>query len=1105
MAARQRPWDIYEAVILLDAYLNVSEGKTTRRKAVRQVSSELRQMAKNQGMKIDETYRNENGISFQMQSMASAYCGQTISKPASKLFLSVVELYKSNHVKFKTILEEAKALIKIKQSAEADFMNYLASQVSPAQRSELYLCYPVIESFGKESGILMNGLFETIDIETISKLQHRLETSKTFRQLHAREYKKIIAAGKWYCIYICNNLYPKRETHLGIKKTLPEGRKTIIEENGLSSQDISEQTTSIKRPMKNESEESPITRTEQDERLMKKYPIIYKRLYKSLGRLSVDRLPVSTIQLQKDIENIGHVADITDVLEQASWSQNVDGGYVFSNNVVDHAVISEEKFETIEPLDENISSVRPKSNWDEIRTVDFSSRQHFAYTKPFSFSYFGDERNDFSSWTGLYIVVVTCLCEDYPDLFHSGMSFTEREGRVDLTDSRHQIAMVAPKLVPGTDYMIETNYSATDLVAKIKYMLDMCLVDYENVVITYMQRTSDDDTKDHKIQTSISARGILSDTINPKTFYHYLTETLHLAEATSRSYTSAINNCESFARAHQYEHTSLYTSDVEEAEKTAALLFGDLEFIEYNNQQHNRFRAAVKKLIPFINGGLSDLVVPREINRGEDLICASVVTSARIELDPKLKVCIDKILKDHFEDGLILNAMRLDQFRMLYEEEYGEEASQDDDELTEQLKACGILLDDRIYPVTNEKQNELLDEIRAEIIDTLRNGAGGVYLSCVLQRWNQELADALNIYDESALRELLMQENMSGVYTTENMLKLTAQSVETGEDILNYMKSCHMPVNYDQIQEDIWYIPMNRIKYILVTTPGIVNVEAETYFYAPNFPASHAELLQIRQAMEKELSIRGFLVAQDIKRLVYEACPAVAIDTAEYKDWAYRNVFSWIFRDDFEFSGAVVSEKGNELQMWQVYRKFCCEHEKLSLEELKVFAGEVGVPIYWDSVLHEMIRVDADTLIRKDKIHFDVEKTDVTLETMIPDAYVPVSEITLFLQFPTIEVLWNQFVLECYLRYYSKKFRLLQVSVSQDRVCGIITHADSEFKDYEQAVIDLLAHDNSWKNRDEALTLIVNKGCQARKRWTGFDKVLQAAIQRRAELEKRKM
>ena len=75
---RQPKWDIYEAVIFLEGYLETLQGEEPKVQIIKRISTELRRMAANRGLDIDDIYRNENGISFQMQSMDSAYQGKKI-------------------------------------------------------------------------------------------------------------------------------------------------------------------------------------------------------------------------------------------------------------------------------------------------------------------------------------------------------------------------------------------------------------------------------------------------------------------------------------------------------------------------------------------------------------------------------------------------------------------------------------------------------------------------------------------------------------------------------------------------------------------------------------------------------------------------------------------------------------------------------------------------------------------------------------------------------------------------------------------------------------------------------------------------------------------
>jgi hypothetical protein len=111
---RQPQWNIYEAAILLDGYLEVKNKNISRSKIIENVSKKLRQMAINQGIEIDDIYRNRNGISYQIQSMDSAFQGHKIYVPATKLFKETVRMYREEQVKYEEILRKARYMIAAK-------------------------------------------------------------------------------------------------------------------------------------------------------------------------------------------------------------------------------------------------------------------------------------------------------------------------------------------------------------------------------------------------------------------------------------------------------------------------------------------------------------------------------------------------------------------------------------------------------------------------------------------------------------------------------------------------------------------------------------------------------------------------------------------------------------------------------------------------------------------------------------------------------------------------------------------------------------------------------------------------------------------------------
>ena len=90
---RNRSWDKYETIFLVDYSYKVNSGELPKAKAVSILSAELRQRATSQGEEIDVSFRNENGISMQMTKMLAVIQHKqgTLSKPP-QIFFDMAEI-----------------------------------------------------------------------------------------------------------------------------------------------------------------------------------------------------------------------------------------------------------------------------------------------------------------------------------------------------------------------------------------------------------------------------------------------------------------------------------------------------------------------------------------------------------------------------------------------------------------------------------------------------------------------------------------------------------------------------------------------------------------------------------------------------------------------------------------------------------------------------------------------------------------------------------------------------------------------------------------------------------------------------------------------------
>ena len=288
-------------------------------------------------------------------------------------------------------------------------------------------------------------------------------------------------------------------------------------------------------------------------------------------------------------------------------------------------------------------------------TVNFHRINSMAFSKPVSLSYFGEVKPE-SSWKGLYVDACKSLLDDYPDIFtRLKAESLHGSGKTWLVDAENLHLLAVPKQLEE-GLFVETNRNASDLVKNLKWLLDECSVDYENVVITY---TNKDGKKEASVPAPVTTSAFQKKQYyrqDKEDFYRWLQNDQHMAEGTCRSYVSAIRGAEHFAEEHGLVSRKLYTCDPAVAKATADELFSNAEFIQYNNDQHNRFRAAITKLLVFYGSNWSTIEAstPRTFER-------SPLQTEEISIDV---APYKTILVEHFSKGYRLESA-LDMKRML--------------------------------------------------------------------------------------------------------------------------------------------------------------------------------------------------------------------------------------------------------------------------------------------------------------------------------------------------------------------------------------------------------------------------------------------------------
>lgn len=200
---RQPPWNVYEAVLLIEAYLKVVEKKMTRKEAVKKVSIQLRNRAKNEGLVIDDTFRNENGINMRFGELEYLFSGgDTGLKNTSALFRDMVKLYHKDNSRYCMLLEEATSMDGISSREYEQFEKWMKLNASKVDFDKISGMFEIIEEFCLKINVLEKPLFETKDIVTIKRVRRTVLQNKIFKIKCKKHYNNSVTAIEWYFAYV---------------------------------------------------------------------------------------------------------------------------------------------------------------------------------------------------------------------------------------------------------------------------------------------------------------------------------------------------------------------------------------------------------------------------------------------------------------------------------------------------------------------------------------------------------------------------------------------------------------------------------------------------------------------------------------------------------------------------------------------------------------------------------------------------------------------------------------------------------------------------------------------------------------------------------------
>ncbi|MDD6965242.1 MAG: hypothetical protein PUJ52_09455 [Firmicutes bacterium] len=940
MSERPPAWDKYEAALLLEGLIDIILHNMPRSEVIRRVSDDLRDMAKNRGIEINELYRNVNGITFQIQSMESAYYGYTIFKPATKLFIEVVDIYRNKYLEFEKLLKEAKQMVIGNELEKSCFMEYLTTKVSSSQLSKIWKCYAEISDFCIKIKVLKKPLLETTDIEVIKEVQRTIEQNKIFRFTHKKNIKKIALAGKYYFAYI-------KESEFLPKNVLSVEQIATVEDICFT---------------ENKRDNNMMVRTAQDSRLLQKYPIVYRRVFSVFKELSQKNTSsISVNEIEKQIGQIACSAIIEEILDNASWSITVGENYLFSKKLIERN--------------------------------------------------FGDDAEIKSKEVSL--IDSTAEAED-KKISKNG---TKKESFISSIDTEHIVCTERPSEV------------------------------------------------------------------NSVTFSNYMKDELNLADTSCRSYASAINNCEAFAKQHGFASWQLYTGDKETVAKTVDLLLKDEEFLTYNARQRNRLRLALRKFLTYVS------------------IDSAFEVRSITEIQPEIsykKEEYSSVLRENFKKGFrIGSSLEIRKFKRYYSVLNGIELSDSDELITQHIKEMCVVYEGKAFLPEIMLSEELKDALLQYIDESFARGKKAIYFQALFNEFSEKFLN-YPIQDADMLRRYIIQLKLENIFVNQNYISRDPNmEIDPISEVRSCLQKFARPMEYGELFSSLPHLPQNKIKSILASNGEFVNNGHGVYFHESMIALSDKELENIAAIIECSIEEKKFIGGNELYNAIKSKYPYIIENNSMYSMYGFRDALKYKFGNRFSFKGNIISHAGQELSMSDVFADYSRQHDSFTLTELQLLAEELATVIYFEPVYKNCLRISKDQFVSKNQAQFMISDTDAAIDQFCAENYIPIKKITNFATFPYTGFPWNSFLLEHYVAEYSHKYKLLHSNYNENECAGAIVKRSAKIDTFDEFIVDLLANSNIELNKISALQYLSDMGYLVRRRYSNIEVlIIKAKAQR---------
>ena len=563
-------------------------------------------------------------------------------------------------------------------------------------------------------------------------------------------------------------------------------------------------------------------------------------------------------------------------------------------------------------------------------------------------------------------------------------------------------------------------------------------------------------------------------------FLAYLQNTAKLADKTCVSYVSSIRSAERYAIDNGYLSYSLFNEDKEKIIATASELYSDPDFISYNDNQHNRFSAAINKLLEFIGADIPEKAAASLGKRHDNQITAPAEANSEIVA----------VLKQHYEYGFKYDSIReLMRFRQ-FADEMGITLPEEDEALKASILSSGTVIDDKVYC----KSDDMLQELQRIVDDILSSGAVVIYYESLFEN-KQEWMESHVITSPDMLKEYL-QYNISGYSFSKKFMVKGSRCSEKDAvtDELKRIWGAHPVESVYRLSDRLPYIPIGNIWRVISGNDLFVLASEGEYLFIDRFRITKDEEEDILDFVDEICKENGFASLCDV--------PLGSIEEENYeltRTAIYNAIYKKVLSGKYHLNGKILTKEKSELDAVMLLKQYIKDKDECTFDEVadKVveLTGGINRQYAFQALYDDMVRVDKNRFVANRLVNFSIDEIDTVLAGFVTDNFCAIRDVTTFAMFPLCGENWNHYLLESFCYKYSRRYSLHVIHFN-DKNAGII--AEKNFnKKYNEMLVIALARTDVELSPEVIGQYLFNTGYMAKSKYAKLGEIAQRASELR--------